>query len=64
MFSDVFKNERIRNVYFYSMFFLIILARKSVIKIKHNLFLPIFIYGTHNKVQFYGVKILFTKAVF
>ena len=32
--------------------FFIILTRKSFIKIKHNLFLPIFIYGIHYRVQF------------
>ena len=32
--------------------FFIILDRKSFIKIKHNLFLPIFIYGIQNTVQF------------
>ena len=33
-------------------FFFIILDRKSFIKIKHNLFLPIFIYGMQYTVQF------------
>ena len=32
--------------------FFIILQKESFIKIKHNLFLPIFIYGIHYRVQF------------
>ena len=33
-------------------FFFIILNRKSFIKIKHNLFLPVLVYGIQNTVQF------------
>ena len=49
---DVLKIKDIYKMFTLQYVFLIILARKSVIKIKHNLFLPIFIYGIHYKVQF------------
>ena len=49
---NVFDVLKIKDTKCLQYAFLIILARKSVIKIKHNLFLPIFIYGIHYKVQF------------
>ena len=44
--------------------FFIILDRKSLIKVKHNLFLPIFIYGIHYRVQFMVLYKILKKILY
>ena len=50
----MFQTKNIRNICF--LFFFIILDKKSFIKIKHNLLLPIFIYGITVHSTVYDAK--------
>ena len=49
---NVFNVLKIKDTKCLLYVFFIILEKESFIKMKHNLFLPIFIYGIHYKVQF------------